>query len=669
MTTIHTDMTARGRRIRSATWYEELGENGHIRAIHYSPEMRRMLGYEDERDFPDDLETLVDHIHPDDRRKMLDAAIAAGTGRADGYDVEYRIRMKSGEYLWVNATGKRLCAKDGTPRILHGSVIDISEIAENRRLHDEMNDYVAVIDGLSSEYIVVWMTHGPGHILKLIRGMRTKSYLQDVIRAAEGKPYEAIMPLYIDRVVIDEDKERFREMTSLETLRRSVPEKGIYACTFRRNEPGSAPLYRQICFSRIAGGRGERNYVIAFRDVDALMHEELEKQLKLERARDEADAANKAKSYFLFNMSHDIRTPMNAIIGFTDLALKKSTDEAKRLEYLRNIQMSGRHLLEILNGVLEMARIESDKIVIAEDPTDTQEFFSACIMVFSEEIRKKSLSCTAENRVTAPFLYMDKTHVEEIVINIISNAIKYTPKGGALNITATQLPGADEDSCIVEFVTEDSGIGMSEEFQSHVFESFSRERNTTMSGIKGTGLGLAIVKRLVELMGGTIRIESRLAKGTRVVIRMPHRIVRDPAGKRKSADHPPEANFSGRRILLAEDVDLNAEIAVEILTEAGFTVDRAEDGVVCLDMLAGAPAGTYDLILMDVQMPNMDGYRATEEIRRLSDKRKAGIPIIAMTANAFREDAEKAVNAGMDAHIAKPVNARLLLKTLAGMLH
>ncbi|MBR6395484.1 MAG: response regulator, partial [Lachnospiraceae bacterium] len=334
-----------------------------------------------------------------------------------------------------------------------------------------------------------------------------------------------------------------------------------------------------------------------------IQSELLKKQKELEEAKEAAEAANKAKSNFLFNMSHDIRTPLNAIIGFTDLAIKRLDDTEKVREYLNNIHTSGEKLLDILNGVLEMARIESNDISITEDLIDTAQFLESCYVMFNAAFREKFLLCRIENNITHRYLYIDKVHVEEVLLNIISNAVKYTPEGGRIHIVTNELPGEKKGECLIEFSVEDNGIGMSKEFLSHAFDDFARERNEKTTNISGTGLGLPIVKRLVGLMNGTIRIESKLGKGTKVTTVMPHRI-----GTKRGLcnEHKAEINpelFRGRTILLAEDNDLNAEIAVEILRDVGMNVVRVCDGIECVRELNDMKAGTFDLILMDIQMP------------------------------------------------------------------
>ena len=397
--------------------------------------------------------------------------------------------------------------------------------------------------------------------------------------------------------------------------------------------------------------------------------EELERQHEqLEEALLRAEEASSAKTEFLFNMSHDIRTPMNAILGFTSLALESESPETQR-EYLKNIDAASKQLLDLINNILELSRIEKKKIVIEEELTDVREYANRLCTIVDGDLKKKRLACTVQTELEHPFLYVDTTHYAQIFLNIVGNAIKYTPDGGKISISFRELKHDAPDTCLMETVIEDSGIGMSEEFQAHAFESFARERTSTVSGQQGTGLGLAIVKNLAERMGGTVDIASRQGAGTRVTVRLPHRIGTAPAEKKQQpAQAPAGAPLEGRRILLVEDIDINAMIATKLLTSRGCRVDRAKDGVECVDMLLKAAGDGYDLVLMDIQMPNMDGYEAARTIRRFEDRKKASVPILAMTANAFQEDREKALEAGMDGHIAKPIDAAAMLRTIAETL-
>ena len=387
---------------------------------------------------------------------------------------------------------------------------------------------------------------------------------------------------------------------------------------------------------------------------------------KARKAEENAKRANAAKSTFLFNMSHDIRTPMNAILGFAELAKKDTNSRHQIMEYLEKIKISGKGLLSILDNILELSRIESGKTTLEEMPQEAGKIFDSCMIMMNPEIEKRHHTLIASKNIKYPYVYYDGTRMTEIIINILSNAIKYTSDGGMIRCTLNQLPHPDEKWINQELIIEDTGIGMSEEFQNHIFESFSRERTSTASGIQGTGLGMGIVKKIVDLMNGTIDIQSKPGKGTRVTIVIPMKLATQEDTLPKHLENVQRTNkLKDTRILLAEDNQLNAEIAIELLKEEGAIVEHVKDGVQCLDKIKENPAGYYSLILMDVQMPNLDGYETTKRIRKMSDTQKKNIPIIAMTANAFSEDKAQALEAGMNGHIAKPIDMNVLVDVIS----
>ena len=386
---------------------------------------------------------------------------------------------------------------------------------------------------------------------------------------------------------------------------------------------------------------------------------------KLQIAAENAESANRAKSTYLFNKSHDIRTPMNAIIGYADLASRHSDDPAKLKKYMENIQVCGQNLLMLLNNVLDLARIENDKTEMEYSVSDVEKDFRNCIAMFRNQADSKGQTLTVTTQLPYPYIYADIPHLTEVCTNLVSNAVKYTGNGGTIRCGVTQKPGEKEGWCDTVVTVADNGIGMSQEFQKHIIEPFERERTSTVSKVEGSGIGMGIVKKLVGLMGGTVEVESKIGVGSTFTVTIPCRIAsEEEAQAKRAADPADRESLCGTRILLTEDNDLNAEIATELLQEEGCTVDRAKDGVECVDMLEKAANGTYQLILMDVQMPVMNGYDATKKIRRMDDPQKANIPIVAMTANAFSEDKQVALDAGMNDHIAKPINMSVLVPTL-----
>ena len=426
---------------------------------------------------------------------------------------------------------------------------------------------------------------------------------------------------------------------------------------------------------------------------------------KLEKMAEEARSANEAKTRFLFNMSHDIRTPMNAIIGFSNFLKQHIDDREKTLEYIDKIQTSSSFLLSLINDVLEMARIESGKAMLKMESGCLSDLVNSLNAVFELSIRTKNLKYSCNLNVTHEYLICDKTKLREIILNILGNAIKYTPDGGQVTVDITEENLAREGYARYRFVVKDTGIGMSEEYLPHIFEEFTRERTSTESKVFGAGLGLPIVKALIDLMEGTVEIESKVGEGSTFIVTLPFQLadqekirlldqrksektdlqvsdwgeeklredLKIPEKAKKSektvknSESSQEACFQGKRVLLAEDNDLNAEIAETILEERGFVVERAADGELCVEELQKKPERYYDMILMDIQMPNMDGYTAAEVIRKLKDPRRL-TPIVAMTANAFEEDRRKAFEAGMNAHIAKPINVDAMFETIREIL-
>ena len=387
--------------------------------------------------------------------------------------------------------------------------------------------------------------------------------------------------------------------------------------------------------------------------------------IKARKAQIQAEKANAAKSDFLFNMSHDIRTPMNALLGYSELMKRELTDP-KLMDYQEKMEQSGNLLLSIINNVLDMARIESGKVELDEDYVKIRDIYQGIYKIFQAEAEKKGIHLKMEYDVKHEHVICDETKNKEIFLNLISNAVKYTASGGRVTIRITELDCDRKDYVRIRTQVIDTGIGMSEEFLPSLFEAFARERNTTDGKIAGTGLGMPIIKKYIDMMYGTIEVESKQGEGSKFTVTLEYRIADKSYYERateKFSDMD-ETRISGKHILLAEDNDLNAEIAEFILEDMGLIVDRVEDGVQCVSRIEQKPAGTYDLILMDIQMPNMDGYKETEVIRDLSDKNKANIPIIAMTANAFEEDRKKALAKGMNGHIAKPVDIEKMREIL-----
>ncbi len=474
--------------------------------------------------------------------------------------------------------------------------------------------------------------------------------------------YDESIKEYADVVVAPEDRKRFLEVTEFNALmeyfknndNEFIIEYDVIVNGGRRRYQGKFTLSPQ-------DPEGAKIYV-GVRDITLIEEERTEYNRKLMSALAQAEEANKGKSYFLFNMSHDIRTPLNAIIGYSELA-KNHLDEKEVLDdYIYKIQTCGRQLLGLIGDVLDMAKIESGNLEISEKPCLCQDLMSDIMISVNESAKKKGLEFEASGNACHSTILCDKVKVQKILLNILSNAVKYTPKGGKISLSVQEKIREDEGLSDFTFVVKDNGIGISKEFLPYIFNSFSRERNATISGVSGTGLGMTITKRLVDAMGGKIEVESQQNMGTTVTVSITFsRLV---GLEEKREEIIPDAFLKDIRVLLVEDNEINGEIASEMLRELKVNVDLVTNGKECIDALLEKDAGYYDLVLMDIQMPVMDGYEATRIIRRFSDKDKRLIPVIAMTANAFEEDKQKAFQSGMNGHLAKPVEMRHLIQAL-----
>ena len=405
--------------------------------------------------------------------------------------------------------------------------------------------------------------------------------------------------------------------------------------------------------------------LIANRDVTEEKLRELRQEEELREAKLKAECANKAKSSFLFNMSHDIRTPMNAIIGYADLASRHLKETEKIGRYLETIQICGERLLSLLSNVLDLARIENNKIEMEYDVSNVHENFENCVAMFQQLAESKNQTLSLTEQIMYPYVYMDAPHLSEICFNIISNAIKYTNTGGTISCDVVQKSCEKDDWCNMIITITDNGIGMSEDFQKHIFEIFERERNSTVSHIEGNGIGMGITKKLVDLMDGSIEVKSKQGEGSIFTVTVPCRKASKEDSMMKKKSNLRNKNcLNGVRILLVEDNEINTEIATELLMEEGCIVETANDGAACIDMIEKADADYYKMILMDIQMPVMNGYDAALAIRKMKDTKKSRIPIIAMTANVFAEDIQKVLSVGMNAHVAKPVDMNILVPTM-----
>jgi signal transduction histidine kinase/CheY-like chemotaxis protein len=457
---------------------------------------------------------------------------------------------------------------------------------------------------------------------------------------------------------------------------KELSEKPMLYVNYRTCSGGGLEYY-QMKAVRVGQWKKEHTAVLGFHSIDEEIRNEIEQKKQLEDALAQAEKASRAKTTFLNNMSHDIRTPMNAVIGFTALASSHLDNKEQVQDYLTKIMTSSNHLLSLINDVLDMSRIESGQIHIEEVPCNLSEIMQDLKVVMIGQVQEKQIELHIDTEaVRNENIYCDKLRLNQILLNLLGNAVKFTGEQGSISVRVVQTPEIlVEGYAVYEFHVIDNGIGMSEEFQKHLFEPFSRARTSTVSGLQGTGLGLSITKNIVDLMGGTIAVTSRENEGTEITVKLNLKLQPDSQKADEQAAACEEinakeekVNFAGKRILLAEDNELNREIAVDILKEYGFEIKSVENGQEAVSEIAGSEVGCYDAVLMDIQMPVMDGYEATRAIRSLSNRQLAQIPVIAMTANAFAEDKRLSKAAGMDGYVAKPVDIGRLIDTLSRII-
>ena len=467
----------------------------------------------------------------------------------------------------------------------------------------------------------------------------------------------------IERIIAEPFVQKYMEFFDIQTMAARLHNKESMSSEFKLKE-GSWFLSMVVPQNYDKNGN-VTSVLIANRDVTDEKMRELRQEEELREAKLKAECANKAKSSFLFNMSHDIRTPMNAIIGYAELASRHLQETEKLGRYLEKIQICGKELLSMLGNVLDLARIENNKVEMEYTVSNVHECFENCIIMFQQQAESKNQTLSLTEQIMYPYVYMDAPHLSEVCLNIISNAIKYTNTGGMISCNVVQKSCEKEDWCNMIITITDNGIGMSEEFQKHIFEAFERERNSTASHIEGSGIGMGITKKLVELMNGTIEVKSKQGEGSSFTVTVPCRkALKEDILEKKNTNLHNKNCLNGVRILLVEDNEINTEIARELLTEEGCIVETANDGVACIDMVEKAEADYYKMILMDIQMPVMNGYDATLAIRKMKDTKKARIPIVAMTANAFAEDIQNVLSVGMNDHVAKPVDMNILVSTM-----
>lgn len=757
----------------------------------------KILGYESEEELKEKGFEMISPSVVDEDREKLCALIGKLTKEGDSISVEYRVRHKDGEILHVMGNVKLL--KENGELLYQRFLLDCT--AQKIREKNREQHHMELVQALSIDYsLVCFYDLETGKGFPLRKEENTKQKFGDAFH--EEMSYQKSMEQYIAHYVYEEDKEVLSQAVMPDKLITELSEKNICCVNYRTN--GKRTEYFQLKIVRAGTWNKSRGIVLGFHSVDEEIRGEMEKKSLLEDALAQANRASKAKSVFLSNMSHDIRTPMNAIVGFTTLAITHIDYKEQVEEYLKKIKTSGEHLLSLINDVLDMSRIESGKMHLEEKPCSLPEVLHGLCNILQADVRAKQLELHMDTvDVLNEEIYCDKLRLNQVLLNLIGNSVKYTASGGVISMRVIEKMGAPEGYANYEFHIKDNGIGMSEEFVKHIFEPFEREENTTMSGIQGTGLGMAITKNIVDMMNGYIEVKSEQGVGTEFIVKFTFRLysgMREPlvipelknrralvvdddfntcdsvsymlqqigmrvewtlsgkeavlrtrqavmrndnfsvymidwllpdmngvevtrrirqevgenvpiivltaydwsnieeeakaagvttfcskplflSGLRKCLNSVMAAENEGElaaskesvciktgRILLAEDNELNQEIAMAILEDSGFTVEVAGNGKIAVEKLEASEVGYYQLVLMDVQMPVMNGYEATKAIRSLKNQDLATIPIIAMTANAFEEDKQEAIRCGMNGHIAKPIDVDVLFETLRKML-
>ena len=632
-------------------------ENGIPVRMYANAQMNKLLGTSEEMTPEERLAFFQSRIHPEDQPMFAEYASKQSAMHTE---IVYRYLHPTEGELIVRCSGARDPAI--TDRVsLIGTHRDISDafrmerekqaerrLAEqNRNLRRERLEQRAYYRDLLDMQSCGLMAYTiPGHKLIHMNAEALRIYGEKSVEDVQAHLGDVL------RRVCYLDDETPRQLKALWWNDSAVD----YECIINQGEPRECHIMAKTKAVQMPGG--ERAVLTTFLDVSDVV--------VLRQALQKAEAGSRAKSAFLFAMSHDLRTPMNAILGYADLMQAHWEDREESLTYLQKLKDASCFLLGLIGNVLEVSRIESGKEELHEAPWDLRKL-DEILELLENDISNKNLTLTRHITLEYPDVFCDAMKLREILMNLLSNAVKYTPVGGSIDLTVEELPGVQPDQTLLRMQVKDNGIGIAEAYLPHLFEAFTRERDSSESGILGTGLGLRIVKSFVDLMNGTVTVESKPGAGSCFTVEVPLRLAE---GLRSAEQKTAAAEISlwGRRILLAEDNALNAEITTTVLNDAGIEVELAEDGAIALEKLREAPAGHYDLILMDIQMPHLNGYQATREIRALPDERAKTI-IVAMTANAFEEDRQAAYDAGMNGYITKPIATAKLMRVLAKVLH
>lgn len=664
--------------------------------IYVNKALLRIFGCEDVNEFKELTgNSFSGLVHPEDLedvQKSINKQISLSQYDLDY--VEYRIIRKDGEIRWIEDYGHFIRSELGG--IFYVFIFDATEkklrqIAEKEALISEKEKREQKLQRLIDEYDKELKVINQEHLRRL-EIIECLSVNYECILYADldtnkifpyrlsgrterqfGKKFETLdfdwyTQDYINTWLHPDDREEFTRVTDLDYIRRKLAENETYYVNYRAVQNDEIQ-YLQLRFVDVKKAGPVSQVVMGYRRVDDEVKAEMEQKKVLENALNTAKIANIAKNTFLSNMSHDMRTPLNAIMGFTSLAKKNANDPEKILYYLNRIETASDQLLRLINNVLEISWIESGKMHIAEDECNIKDIVLDVHESMVQRAEKKGIEFNADfDSVKHSDVYSDKEKLKQILHYLSSNAITYTDSGGIVNIIVTELENLLNGYAVYQFVVEDNGIGISKEFHQRIFEPFQREKNTTLSGVLGTGLGLAIVKNIVELMGGKVEVDSAVGKGSRFTVTLSLKIYDEQKVSLKKSEEDVSIHSKVKKILLVEDNELNLEIEMELLKDMGFQIDTAANGSIALEKVRNSNPGDYDLILMDIQMPVMNGHEAAREIRRIEDSALANIPIVAVSANTFESDKKISIENGMNGHIAKPFSIDQLIKTVSKLI-
>ena len=611
--------------------------------------------------------TFKGMLCPDDYEKVSGSIVDQIEKSQGNLDyVEYRIVRKDGKIRWLDDYGHYVNSD------VYGGLfyVFISDITEKRvQMEADKAVYTAVIDALSRAYNAVWLINDIATgSFSLFRADTSEGsiHTRPTKEALEQLTYEDAKANYINNFVAPSDRERLRKELTLENIIANTSSKKVFGVVFKR-VVGDKECYYRIEFAQVQLPNGKTGIVAGFKDVDEDVRKEQEIQQVLRDAIDSANASSKAKSDFLSSMSHDIRTPMNGIIGMTAIATAHLDDRERVEDCLKKISEASSHLLSLINEVLDMNKIESGKVELNEENFNLSELMNTLLAMTKAQLESHRHTLKLDIAdVVHENVIGDSHRIQQVFVNLMSNAIKYTPDGGTISLSVAERPTNAHGVACYEFVFEDNGIGMTEEFQKHLFEPFTRANDKKTAAIQGTGLGMTISQSLVRMMGGDIQVKSKPGEGSRFTITIYLKFL-DVQNAEPHKEDPlknlEDLKFEGKHILLVEDHPVNAEIAKNILQMTGLEIEWVMDGAAAVERMAGSSEGEFDLVFMDIQMPNMDGYQATAAIRAMTTYAKR-IPIIAMTANAFADDIRKAKEVGMNGHISKPIDFKELAKIL-----